>query len=364
MAIIDDNLSVSGPYFQKFSPEDVEITTFTDTLLPYSHPSTPQSEKDALVKRLHPFSVISTMRERTPFPAELLRALPNLKLLLVTGMRHNTFDMATAKEIGLVVAAAPGHNKQTGSMTSGPNSSNKAGTTHPTTQHAWALILAAMRNVPKEDYSMKNGGWQEDFAVGTVGKTLGVMGLGRLGAGVARIAVIAFGMKVICWSTNLTQAKADEVAGELGLPIETNGQKTFKVVDKQQLFSEADVVSLHYTLSPRSRGIVGPDELNLMKQNAILVNTSRGPLIDEAALIETLERGQIRTAALDVFEVEPLPKTHPFRSFKWGTDGRSDLILSPHMGYVERETLETFYEETAENLERWLTGQEFDHRMV
>jgi phosphoglycerate dehydrogenase-like enzyme len=362
MAIIDDILGISPSHFAHIPSSKVEITVFRDTLPPYDHPSTPQSDKDALETRLKPFTIISTMRERTAIPADLLRKLPNLKLLLVTGLRHKWLDQSAANDLGIVAAAAMGSGRSDSKAKKAPDLSN--GASHPTTQHTWAMILGLARGIAREDYSMKNGGWQEDVAIGTLGRTLGVVGMGRLGAEVARIGALAFGMRVICWSANLTQEKADETAKSLGLPVEISGEKTFKVVSKELLFRESDIVTLHYTLSERSRNLVDDAELGLMKKSALLVNTSRGPIVRESALLEALERGQIKGAALDTFDIEPLPKSHPFRSHKWGTEGRGELLISPHMGYVERETLDAFYAETAENLERWLGGKELLHRMV
>jgi phosphoglycerate dehydrogenase-like enzyme len=359
MAILDDNLSISAPHFARFPSSKVSITIFKDTLPPYSHPSTTPEERAALVERLRPFEIISTMRERTPFTTDLFHQLPNLKLFLVTGQQHRSFNMETAKEMGIVAAAAVG--KRRTREPQGPADLTNNGAS-ATAQHTWALILGLARNIAADDRDIKEGGWQTGFALSTKGSTLGIVGLGRLGAQVARIGVLGFGMKVICWSTNLTQEKADQVATELGLPVEHAGEKVFKVVSKEQLFKDSDVVSLHYALSDRSWGIVGKVELDAMKKTAILVNTSRGPLIDEAALLDTLEKGGIRGAALDTFDIEPLPKKHPFRSHRWGTQGTSDLLLSPHMGYVEKESMSGYYAETAENLERWLDGKELLNR--
>lgn len=374
MAILDDNLSLSTPHFAHLTPTRVHITTFADTLPPFSHPSTSESDRAALICRLRPFSIISTMRERTAFPTDLLDHLPNLRLLLVTGVRHLPIDLADAKERGIVVAAALGY-KPTGPEADQPTTPSRSphtspdlsnGAAHPTTQHTWALILGLARGVAREDTDMRlYGGWQRGLAVGLGGRILGVVGLGRLGGAVARVGAVGFGMRVVCWSTNLTQDGADGVAEKLGVPVVgRDGNKTFRVVGKEELFRIADVVTVHYTLGERSRGLVGREELGWMKQEAMLVNTSRGPLIDEQALIETLEQGRIRGAALDVFDVEPLPALHPFRSQEWGRQGRSELLLSPHLGYVERETLDTFYAQTAENLERWLDGMDLVNRMA
>lgn len=227
------------------------------------------------------------------------------------------------------------------------------------------MILALARNIAADDAAIKAGGWQTDMAVGLTGKTLGVVGLGRLGAAVARIGILAFGMRVVAWSNSLNQQKADEMAEKLGLPLENeHGEKTFQVVEKEKLFQQADIVSLHYVLSERSRGIVGARELAAMKPSSLLVNSSRGPLIDETALLDAVGKGRIRGVALDVFEHEPLPADSPWRSQAWGTKGRSRVLLTPHMGYVEEGIMNAWYAETAENVERWLDGREILHRLV
>jgi phosphoglycerate dehydrogenase-like enzyme len=203
--------------------------------------------------------------------------------------------------------------------------------------------------------------------MGLTGLTLGVVGLGRLGAAVARIGHLAWGMRVVCWSENLTQEKADQMAAEVGLaPNEgIQGDKTFRVVSKEELFRSADLVSIHYVLSDRSRGIVGAKELQLMKRSSLLVNASRGPLIDQAGLVDALEHGNIRGAALDVFEIEPLPLSSPWRRDNyWGQAGRSYLLTTPHMGYVDEGLMNAWSAETAENVERWLEGNEVLHRLA
>lgn len=382
MAILDDYLNIAEPHFAHIKPSELSITTFSDALPAYHHPATSESSRRALVERLQPFTIISSMRERTPFPGALLRALPNLKLLLATGTQFETFDLAAAAELGIRVAAAPGRGRTDGGGGGGgrlllgtttaarprPKLDIKKGGSHPTTQHAWALILALARNVAADDAAMKSAGakWQTRLATGLTGATLGVVGLGRLGAAVARIGSLAWGMRVVCWSENLTQERANRKAEEVGLPAFGGagaGAPTFTAVGKDELFATADVVSLHYVLSERSRGIVGARELAHMKDSALLVNTSRGPLVDDGALYEALEKGRIRGAALDVFDVEPLPADSPWRSTAWGTGGRSSLIITPHMGYVEEGIMHTWYEETAENVERWLEGKELLHRL-
>ncbi|KAI1456020.1 glycerate dehydrogenase [Annulohypoxylon moriforme] len=373
MAILDDYLDIAKPHFNHIPQSQLSITAFHDTLPAFNHPDTTTADKQALIDRLKPFTIISCMRERTPFPGDLLRALPNLKLLLATGTQFETFDLEAAKDLGIRVAAAPGRGRTDGKPSSRPPRPKldiKKGGSHPTTQHAWALILALARNVAADDAAMKGPEkkWQSRLALGLTGTTLGVVGLGRLGAAVARIGSLAWGMRVLCWSENLTQEKADRKAVEMGLPayggyaLEPEAP-TFRAVGKEELFGTADVVSLHYVLSERSRGIVGARELAWMKGSALLVNTSRGPLIDDAALYDALENGKIGGAALDVFDIEPLPADSLWRSTKWGTQGRSNLIITPHMGYVEDGIMHTWYEETAENLERWLRGETLLHSL-
>lgn len=238
------------------------------------------------------------------------------------------------------------------------------GNAHSTTQHAWALILGLSRNIAQDDFVVKSGGWQTHLATNLLGKTLRIVGLGRLGAATARIGVLAWGMKIQCWSANLTQQKADDWCKEVGLPIESEiGERTFKVVKKGTLFEESDVVGIHDVLSARSIGIIGKKELDVMKPSALLVNTSRGPLINQEDLLDTLANGRINGAAINVFDIEPLPHDSPWRSQKWGTEGRS-RVITPHMGYVEEELINCWYEEQAENLERWLEGKELLNRLV
>lgn len=368
LAVLDDYLGISKTHFTQVLPEKLSVTVFQDSLPAYNHPHTSQAQKDAIVDRLKPFAAISSMRERTPFPKELLQRLPNLRLLLATGTQFETFDLKAAKGLGIRVAAAPGKGRTDGKRSDRPIRPKldiKKGGSHPTTQHAWALILALARNVANDDAAMKNPtvtAWQTQLAKGLTGATLGVVGLGRLGAAVARIGALGFGMNVVCWSENLTQQRADQKAEEVGLPSIGGGPDpnaaTFRVVRKEELFRSADVVSLHYVLSDRSRGIVGANELGLMKDSALLVNTSRGPLIDDKALYEVLQKGGIGGAALDVFDIEPLPADSPWRSQEWGRNGRSNLVITPHMGYTEEGLMHTWYEETVENVERWLDGKE------
>ncbi|RSL39739.1 hypothetical protein CEP54_016266 [Fusarium duplospermum] len=361
LAIIDDYLNTSAAHFAKIPSSQLRITTFNDTIVPLN-----DAEEARLVERLRPYDLISAVRERTAFPGSLLRQLPNLKLLLATGTQFEMFDLKTAKELGITVVAAPGLGRTDQTGPARPNI--KKGRVHPTTEHTWALILALARNVAADDAALKAGtGWQSGLATGLPGLTLGVVGLGRLGAAVARVAHLAWGMRVVCWSENLTQQKADQMAVTVGLPSDggIDGSKTFQAVSKEELFRNADVVSMHYVLSARSRNIVGAKELEHMKPSALLVNTSRGPLIEQGALLDTLEQGKIRGAALDVFDIEPLPMTSPWRRTNyWGREGRSALLTTPHMGYVDEGLMNTWYAETAENVERWVQGQDVLHRLA
>lgn len=286
------------------------------------------------------------MRERTPFPRDLISRLPNLKLLLTTGTRNKGLELDAFKDHGIPVA---------GAVSSGDS----------TTQHCVALILALARNIVPDDRSVKTGGWQTGVAVRLSGAVLGVIGLGRLGAAVAKIMHTAFGMKVIAWSTNLTQEKADEQAKEAGLPVESeDGEKTFRAVSKEELYGQSDVVSVHVVLSDRSRGMITKKELELMKPEALFINTSRGPLVVDKDLQDVLEQGKIRAAAIDTFELEPLPLDSPWRTTKWGQDGRGEVILTPHTGYAEKETLAKWYEEQVANLVRWEKGEQLTNVMA
>ncbi|KAG9235973.1 D-isomer specific 2-hydroxyacid dehydrogenase [Amylocarpus encephaloides] len=346
VAVLDDYAGIAATQFETLKSV-FEFIEFPDTLSPYNHPDTPESVKHELVQRLQPFTIISTMRERTPFPEALLKRLPNLKLLLTTGTRNLGIDMVAARSHGIVVTGAGGRGR------SGPDS---------TTQHCVALILGIAKNVARDDASVKAGGWQTSLSTGLTGKTLALLGLGRLGVAVGRIMSCAFGMKVIAWSSSLTQETADEKAKAAGLPVEnTESEKTFRVVSKEELFKTADVLSIHYVLSGRSLGIVGGNDLRSMKKSALLINTSRGPLVDEDAIIQVLNDGAIRGAAMDVFGIEPLPPNSPWRTTKWGEEGRSQVLLTPHTGYVQEETMKDWYIEQAENLERWHRGEKLYH---
>lgn len=349
VAVLDDYKGHAKAYFDTLDPAAFEVVYFPETLLPYNHASTSQEEKDKLVARLEPFTVISTMRERTPFPAALTDRLPNLKLLLTTGNRNLGLDLEGFKKHNIPVVASVDRG---GPPVAGPDS---------TTQHFVTLLLAAARNIAMDDLSIKTGGWQTGLPpFGLVGKTYASVGLGRLGAATAKLLHQAFSMKVIAWSENLTQAKADEQAAALGLE-----KGTFTAVSRETLFREADVLAIHTVLSDRTRGLVNKKDLALMKQDSIFINTSRGPIVNEADLLDVLRRGAINRAALDVFDVEPLPKDSPWRTTNWGgADGSSQVLLTPHMGYGERFTMEKWYETQVANLLKWSREEELPNRLA
>lgn len=273
------------------------------------------------------------MRERTPFPRDLITRLPNLKLLLTTGVRNAGLDLPAFKDQGVPVAGTKGGGQST-------------------QQHCVAMILALARNLIADDQSVKTGGWQTGITLPLAGRTFGALGLGRLGLAVGRIMHVAFDMQVIAWSPNLTQARADEQARSVGLPA-----GTFRAVGREALFREADVLSVHVVLSERSRGLVTAADLRLLKPDALFVNTSRGPIVVDEDLRAVLGQGRIRGAALDVFELEPLPADSPWRTTEWGAGGRSQVLLTPHTGYAERETLTKWYREQVENIVRWKRGE-------
>lgn len=282
-----------------------EITMFSDHI----------DDREALVRRLAPFDAICVMRERTPFPADLLDRLPKLRFIGSNAPHNAAIDLAAAKRQGIVVSSTGGRGNGAPELT-------------------WALILAAARRIPQETASVRAGGWQAGVGLDLAGRTLGIVGLGKIGRQVAAVGR-AFGMEVIAWSDNLT----DAAAAEAGV----------RRVGKGELFAEADWVTLHLVLSERTRGIVGAGEIARMKPSAWLVNAARGPLVDEAALIDALRRQTIAGAALDVFNVEPLPSDHPFRSL-------SNVMATPHVGFVTRDTYAAFHGETVENLLAWMNG--------
>ena len=345
LAVLDDYQDIAKQRFAHLQGR-IAITIFNDAI----NPSSPTG-LEMLVQRLRPFAIISTMRERTPFPATLLSKLPNLKLLLTTGPRNAAIDLEACKKHGIVVAGT--------GVAPPPRGNPSYSKPDTTTTHTWALILALSRHVVRDHNSVVNGGWQgQTLATPLSGKILGLVGLGRLGAAVGRIAVQAWGMRVLAWSPNLTEERVRQQAEAQGLEA-----GDFEFVDKKTLFRESDVLNVQLVLSGRTRGIIGAEELNLMKREALFINTSRGPLVDEAALLKVCADGTIAGVALDVFDVEPLAEDSPWRRKKWGSNGMTEVLLSPHMGYGQKDVIESWYEQNAANLQRWLDGKELQARL-
>ena len=306
LAILDDYQDVTrdlGPWDRL---PHVDMVVFRDTL----------AEPDALVERLAGFDGVLAMRERTPFPASLLARLPNLRLLITTGERNRGIDAAVCAAQGITFCGTPSFGA-------------------PTVDLTWGLILALARRIPEQVAALHAGRWQTAIGHGLEGKTLGVVGLGKLGKRVAKVGQ-AFGMDVIAWSTNLS-AEAATAAGVTR-------------VDKAELFRRADVVTLHYLLSDRSRGIVGTAELGAMKPSAILVNTSRGPLVDQPALLAALHEKRIAGAGIDVYDIEPLPADHPLLS-------APNTVLTPHLGYATEENYRAYFNGAVEAIEAWEKGE-------
>jgi phosphoglycerate dehydrogenase-like enzyme len=285
---------------------DVSITVFHDHV----------ADEDALVERLRPFNAIAIMRERTPFPRSLLESLPNLELLITSGMRNLSIDLDAAAERGVIVSGTPI-------------------LPYPAAEHTWALLLALAKRLTIDDETVRDGGWGSAVNAGLNGRTLGIVGLGRLGAQVAAVGK-AFGMRVVAWSENLTRERCAEAGVEL--------------VSREELFAGSDFVTVHLQLSDRTRGLIGAQELALMKPSAYLVNTSRGPIVVEDDLIAALREGRIAGAGLDVFDAEPLPPEHPLRRLP-------NTVLTPHQGYVTTENFRQFFTTAVENVAAWLDGR-------
>jgi len=288
-------------------PADCQVQVFRDHL----------TDLAALAERLSHFEIITCMRERTPFRRDLLERLPHLRLLVTTGMRNAAIDLAAATDLGILVCGTAG----------GPDS--------PPAELTWGLILALLRHIPREDAATRAGHWGVTVGMCLEGKVLGVMGLGRLGSKVARVGV-AFDMSVIAWSQNLTAERAAQYGATL--------------VSKDELFTRSDILSIHVQLSARTRGLVGSRELSLMKPTAYLINTARGPIVDEAALVQALQTRIIAGAGLDVFDQEPLPPGHPLTVL-------DNTLLVPHIGYVTREQYQVRYRDTVENVAAYLRGE-------
>ena len=279
------------------------------------------SEAEA-AEALQPFDVICTVRERMALPRTLIERLPNLKLITIIGMSLPNLDMVAATEHGVIV----GH--------SNFGSPAFAGVANATPELTWGLLIATVRHIGHEHARMSQGGWQSTTGMILAGRTLGLLGLGRIGKRMAEYAKV-FGMEVIAWSQNLTA----EAASAVGV----------RRVEKDEMFAQADVLSIHLVLSDRTRGLVTAADLGRMKPTAYLINTSRGPIVQEAALIAALKEGRIAGAGLDVFDQEPPPADHPYRSM-------ANVTLTPHLGYVTRETLHAFYSDTVENVAGFLEG--------
>ena len=306
LAILDDYLSVALKVADWSAIEQhAKISVFTEHL----------ADEDQVVQALADFDIVIVMRERTRFPTSLLTKLPKLRLLVTTGLRNQAIAMETARECGIDVCGT-----------------NLLG--YPAFEHTWALILALVKKIPLENNSMHEGGWQKGFAGGLRGKTLGILGLGKLGGQVAKVGQ-AFGMETISWSQNLTEARAEDCG--------------VAKVGKDELLSLSDIVTIHLVMSDRTRGLIGARELNLMKSSAYLVNTSRGPIIDETALVDALQREVIRGAGIDVFSVEPLPVDHSLRRL-------DNAVLTGHTGYVTQENFTLGYREAAEDVLAWISG--------
>jgi phosphoglycerate dehydrogenase-like enzyme len=307
IAILDDyqNVALSMADWSVLDGR-ATITVFNDHL----------ESTDAVVARLQPFVIVCVMRERTPMTRAIIERLPKLRVIASTGLLNASIDLEAAAERGVQTL-------------------NTGYSSAPTIEMTWALILACSRNLIEENAALRSGGWQRHVGDEIAGRTLGLLGLGNIGREVARIGK-TFGMSVIAWSQNLTADQAAD-AGAVKVP-------------KDDLFRRADIVSIHLVLSGRTRGLVGAAEFALMKPTARLVNTSRGPIVVEADLLDALKTGKIAGAAIDVFDREPLPLDHPFRSLP-------NLLATPHIGYVSRALYERFYQDTVSNIVQWLDSK-------
>jgi len=312
LALLDDYQKVAMRMadWDRLKKRGIEITVFHE---PFS------SVEDAADK-LKPFDMLGLLRERTAFPRSLIEKLPNLKFMVLTGARASSLDDKAATDRGVPISNTPG---------GGSNAS--------TAELCWALLMSCARDLAKGERLMRNGGWHDGIKQMVVleGKRLGVLGLGRLGSRVAGYAK-AFGMDVVAWSQNLTEEEAAKGGARL--------------VSKDELLRTSDFVTIHLVLSDRTRGLLGAADLAKMKKTAILINTSRGPIVDEAALIAALQGGTIAHAGLDVYDKEPLPKGHPLTRL-------DNVTLVPHLGYVVEDSYRHFYAGTIEDIEAWLDGK-------
>jgi len=307
-AILDDYQNVAKS-MADWSPiaKDLEITVFNE----------PFADQQAAIKALQNFQVVVGMRERTPFPRAVIEALPELKLLITTGAKNNSFDVKAAVERGVTVCG-------TGAVGS------------PTVGIAFGLMLELTRRIGFENARLKRGErWQVTIGRDLEGMTLGIVGLGKLGQRVAQVGE-AFGMKVAAWSQNLTPEKA----AEAGAAYAT----------REELFANSDIVTIHYQLGPRSRGLITAEDIARMKSSAYLINTARAPVVDQAALLKALQEKKIAGAGLDVFEVEPLPLDHPYRKL-------DNVVLTPHLGYVSEQNYKKYFPDIVEDIRAWLDGK-------
>jgi phosphoglycerate dehydrogenase-like enzyme len=309
IAILDDYHGVATSYadWSTLGPQ-ASVQAFREPL--------PEGER---AKTLEPFDVIVAMRERTAFPASLINALPNLRLLVTTGLRNNSIDTAACAARGITVSGAPGHDQAV----------------EATAELSWALILALFKHVPQENENMRRGLWQTDMPLILSGRRLGVVGLGKLGSAVARIG-LAFKMDVVAWSPNMTDERAEKVGA--------------RRVDKAELFATSDVVSIHMTLSERSHHVVDAAAIAAMRPTSFLVNTSRAGLVDQNAMMNALRSGKLGGAGLDVYDAEPLSSNDPIRSLP-------NVVLTPHLGYVSKINFESFYASAIESIAAWAAGK-------
>jgi len=307
IAVLDDYLDLAKSAADWHSL-DAEVTFFYDTI----------HEEDALIARLEPFDVLVTIRERTQFPREVLERLPNLKFIAGTGRRQANVDLDAATELGIPVCVTTG----------------SGGRGNSTAELTWGLVLALTRNIAWEDQQIRQGRWQTRVSEGLGGKTLGILGLGRIGSIVASFGKV-FDMDVVAWGPTLNATRA--------------ARSGVEYVSWENLFKRADVLSIHVPLTDLSRGWITQKELGWMKKTAFLINTSRGPIVDEVALIDGLKNGDIAGAGLDVYDIEPLPIGHPFLSL-------DNVLLTPHLGYNTGETLKQFFVVSVENIKAWMAG--------
>jgi phosphoglycerate dehydrogenase-like enzyme len=307
VAVLDDYQDVALKMADwSVLPSGTTVQVFKDHL----------AQEQAVAERLKVFDIVVAMRERTPFPRSLLAKLPNLKLLITTGMRNASIDVGAATDLGITVCGTQGLG-------------------YPTAELTWGLILALLRYIPQEDKATRDGRWQVSVGFGLRDKVLGVIGLGNLGTQVATVGK-AFGMPLLAWSQNLTAERAAQVGATL--------------VSKDELLTRSDIVTIHLVLGDRTRGLIGPRELGLMKRTAYLINSSRGPIVDEPALIQALRQGTIAGAALDVYDEEPLPLDHPLRQLP-------NTVITPHLGYVTVETYKIFFGNAVEDIQAFLQGK-------